>query len=276
MLASTLDPERIYAAIVWSHNEKEYLANGDFRIRKFYNPKETLGNRIKVLNQGLHLSESDDVTNLFRQVFLRRDERFFLTDGGKLIIRESENSITVLEEFIENKRQDLILNFGLVDNQVDDILAIIRSLYAKVKGAEESDKGSPGLVEGLKNEIVSLQERNLLSPGAVVNVILTIVSRELDMDNEEKELIDKIIGDVYAENAKSLEAHIEEYHFNYGHNIERLIDFIDKIGKEVELIKSVFEDSEYKLIREILNIVLKLDKEGINDITANHQLREAM
>ncbi|MBM3244336.1 MAG: NAD-dependent epimerase/dehydratase family protein, partial [Candidatus Omnitrophica bacterium] len=146
MLCATFDLERIYETWVrWSEDE---TSKQGVKINKFYNSQLSLDDRIEALRQGYHYSKTDGVTNIVLQGGVRRDPKFYLTKGGKEIVRRAGKGLTPLLNFIDTKREHLksFSSYLLTDGQVDEIKNIIKELYVALFETEENvaiSKGNP-------------------------------------------------------------------------------------------------------------------------------------
>ncbi len=144
MLSVIFNPEQIYKSkLGWSIEDSGYDKTRPLSANRFFEPDETrrpngtlrhpeqtLAHRITVIEENRHYSESDGVNDLFYKVlFQRREEKLFLTEGAKNIIRGASKDLAVVTGFIEEKRDDLKQDYGLSEQEINQIIRILTDLY---------------------------------------------------------------------------------------------------------------------------------------------------
>lgn len=162
MLDSAINLDRVYK------NKKSWPKRTDWNT--FFRPDMPFSKRFDVLLNG-PCEEGDGVTDIARHVWLYRDPGFYLTQGGRQIVRKADNNLNAVVEYIESKRDDIKDHHKLSDEDIGAIFKVLDVLFksldtnrarAKPVLVTQQSSYAPALYERKNSENISISNDLLL------------------------------------------------------------------------------------------------------------------
>jgi len=115
----------------WSIEESK--AKGKL-VNKLFIPDIPMAARLEALTRG-HFWKADAATDIAKHVWVRRNPEFFLTEGGRIIVKEAGRDMNTVIEFIEAKRQDITSYYQLSGGDIAAMYIMLEDLHSALKKA---------------------------------------------------------------------------------------------------------------------------------------------